>query len=128
MSSIHDYNIYQVEIKCGIGEILFYTNIVNEEQPKEKVVKFIGVIGHMFLHILEGNIIFDITKESPVKFFNNLKYDLQEYHKYGLRLNCSNQEDFSNSLALNEVSIYCINASYGLSGWVIAKEIEISEK
>ena len=128
MNSIHDHNINYIEIKCGMGEILFHTNLVNAEESEEKEVKFIGVIGHNFMNILEGNIIFDITKEKPDKFFTNHKSDLQEYQKYGLRLNCSNLDHFLNSLTLNSVSIYCINSSYGLSGWVIAKDMTITEK
>ena len=128
MNSIHDHSIYYIEIQCGIGEIIFHTHLVNAEEPEEKEVRFIGVIGHNFMNVLEGNIIFDITKEKPDQFFNNHESDLQEYQKFGLRLNCSNTEYFLNSLNLNGVSIFCINSSYGMSGWIIAKEMKITEK
>ena len=111
-----------------MGEILLHTNLVNEEHPEEKIIKFKGVIGHQFIHVLEGNIIFDILKENPEDFYKDHKSELLEYHSYGLRLNCENTEYFTNSLNLNGVSIYRIHSSYGLSGWIIAKEMIIKKK
>ena len=128
MSTIHDHSINYIEIKCGMGEILLHTNLVNEEHPEEKIIKFKGVIGHQFIHVLEGNIIFDILKENPEDFYKDHKSELLEYHSYGLRLNCENTEYFTNSLNLNGVSIYRIHSSYGLSGWIIAKEMIIKKK
>lgn len=81
-----------------------------------------------FYEEMEGNIIFDITEENPDEFFKNHESDLQVYQKNGLRLNCSNPEHFINSLTLNGVSVYCNDPSYGLSGWIIAKEMKITEK
>ncbi len=128
MNSLHDHCIEYIEIRCGAGEILFHTYLVNDENSEEKDVKFTGVIGHRFDNILEGNIIFDIKQIDSDDFFRIHELDLQEYQKYGLRLNCSNTEHFSNSIALNGVSIFCINSSYGLSGWIIAKEMKITDK
>lgn len=75
---------------------------------------------------LEGNVIFDILMEKPDEFFKSHKSELQEYQDYGLRLNCVNPEYFTNSLNLNSVSTFSIHSSYGLNGWIIAKEMNIT--
>jgi hypothetical protein len=128
MNSLHDYNIYSIEINCGACQIVFQTNLVDGENSDEKEIEFTGVIGHRFNNVLDGNIIFNIAEETPEDFYKSEKSFLQNYEKFGLRLNCTNLEHFSNSLHLNGVSIFRISSSYGLNGWIIAKKMKITPK
>ncbi|MTI49248.1 MAG: hypothetical protein FH761_15555 [Firmicutes bacterium] len=68
-----------------------------------------------------GSIIFDIEKYSIDYFIKN-NSDLLEKHKsYSWPMNYDTIEELREKLVREEYSYYVISSSYGLNGWILAK-------
>ena len=125
MKSLHDNNIYSIEIRCEKKTILLHTEFLEGEVPEYTDVIFNDVIWHQFQHILEGNILFDIEEWPPDNFFKEYKETLNTISRYGFPLDFNTGQEFCDVLSKKNMKIFVINSSYGLSGWLIAENMKL---
>ena len=125
MKSLHDNNIYSIEIRCEKKTILLHTEFLEGEVPEYTDVIFNDVIWHQFQHILEGNILFDIEEWPPDNFFKEYKETLNTISRYGFPLDFNTVQEFCDVLSKKNMKIFIINSSYGLSGWLIAENMKL---
>ena len=127
MNSLHDYYISKYEVFSSEKEIFFYVKYQDSEPYKNAVAKFSGVIGHHFEHSLSGNIILSLEEtENHSDFYKHSESELKRYRKYGLPLNTESSDKFVENLRVENLKIFEVYSSYGLSGWVISKNCEVS--
>lgn len=128
MTSIHDNNVYAVNILCGDKKIILHTEFIEKEPFEYTDVIFSGVITHQFNNVWEGNILLDIEKQNPTEFYNYFESDLKQKREYGLRIPTESADLFSSGVESNKLKIFEIFSSYGLSGWVICKDMNFKER
>lgn len=83
---------------------------------------FSGVVGHLLEHALAGNIVLDLGEIDSTTFYTREKQGLKRYQKYGLHLDATSLHSFLSDLAKRNLTCYELSTSYGLSGWIIARE------
>lgn len=128
MRSIHDNNIYSIEIRCEENIIILYTDYLRKDATEHTDIIFNGVMGHRFENVLKGNIILDIEEFEPEKFYTAFETALLSYGRYGFPLIFSDSESFCIAMLQKKLKSFVIDSSYGLSGWVIAKDMILKEK
>lgn len=123
MRSIHDNNIYAINIWCEENEIILHTEF-HERDPSEYTdIIFENAIAHYFEHVWEGNILLGIEEFNPIDFYNDYESRLKEDHKYGLPISVDSADIFSSEIKDKKLKIYVIDSSYGMSGWVICSKM-----
>lgn len=126
MKSVHDYVIYKYEVLSNENRIVFHTTYKDFSKSDNATIEFEGVIGHFFEHSLAGNIIFDITASDDLAtFYKDYEKDLLDYFKYGLPLEADTLNSFVKEMEKKRLKAFEISSSYGLSGWVIAKNCKV---
>jgi hypothetical protein len=125
MREIHDNNIYQILIDCENREITLFTQSERQEQPEFSNVVFTGVLAHHTLHAMQYNILFSIEQVDPREFFKTQYEESELLKKYTLPLSFNDAEGLAQALAKQHLSIYYIGSSYGMSGWVIAEDMQV---
>jgi hypothetical protein len=127
MISVHDNNVFAIDIRCEEKVIVLHTEFREGTPPEYVDVVFSGVVAHHFNHVLDGNILFDTTEETPQTFYEENKKYLREFRRYGLPINCDDSKAFVEQIIQQNLRIFEINPSYGLFGWVIAAKMEYVE-
>ena len=128
MISIHDNNVFAIDIRCEEKVIVLHTEFREGTPPEYVDVVFSGVVAHHFNHVLDGNILLDITEWQPRAFYEENSRYLLEFQKYGLPIDCGNSETFVEHFIQANLRVFIIYASYGMSGWVIAENLEYVER
>ncbi len=123
MKSVHDNNIYSIEIKCEDNVIILHTKSDDGEAPKKTDIILKGVLGHQFENVLEGNIILNIEEWESEKLYSEFETTLITYASYGFPLRFSNSEEFCIEMQRKNLKAFVINSSYGLSGWIVANNM-----
>lgn len=122
---LHDYEIldYSVDIiKQKLTLNLKMNNIF-------KKIIFNECIAHQFEYPIPGSIILDIELVNNINKFIDKKEDLfKKGIQYNWPIAVDSLIDLKNYLFKNNFQIYTIYSSYGLTGWVLAKGVEIIEK
>ena len=84
MISIHDNNVFAIDIRCEEKVIVLHTEFREGTLPECVDVVFSGVVAHRFDHVLDGNILLEITESQPGAFYEENSSYLREFQKYGL--------------------------------------------
>ena len=124
MKSFHDFNIFKYEVNCDKKSLTLY--LTEHHGSKSGVVEFEHVMGHHFVHVLEGNIVLDFEEYSASEFFQSFEKEVQTYQKYGLPIKTDGAEIFAAEALNKNLKFIVISSSYGLSGWVICKAVVVS--
>lgn len=124
MLNIHDNEIVSYEVDLQKSRITFQTLGSNEDSVIT-TIEFTDVLAHMFETQLQGSIIFDISTFEVSRFLKHNKELLEKQKNYGWPMHYEKIEDLLEHLQNEKYKYYVISASYGLNGWVIAKEYKI---
>ncbi|MGG3835499.1 hypothetical protein ABEV00_00555 [Paenibacillus thiaminolyticus] len=90
---------------------------------KEKVdIVFSSVFAHYFEPEISGSIILNIEKGDLIDFLKDNKELLTQGYEYSWPSDYNTTEELMEKLEIEGYSYYIINSSYGLNGWVLAKE------
>ncbi|WP_426451952.1 hypothetical protein ACP26L_07700 [Paenibacillus sp. S-38] len=124
MISIHDNEItsYQVDLKNH--RIIVYTEAPSNSELVE--VSFEGVLAHRFEAQLEGSIILDIQEYGLKGFFEDNKELLEKQKDYCWPLHYDSIDELSVRLTTEGYLYYVIYSSYGLNGWIVAKQYAVN--
>ena len=122
---VHDNRIlsYQVDFE---NEILTLKTQYNTDEIHEKTdVIFTGYLTHIFYNADKHSIIFDI-EEYPLNSFLENEYELLEEQKnYCWPINYETTNDLINYFQSNTYKVFSVASSYGLYGYVLAKEMNV---
>jgi hypothetical protein len=126
--SIHDNVLVSYEVQCDARTILLRTEHRVKNEPTKFVnVLFMGVQGYRFENDAFGNIIFDVETVAIDRFLTEHGAEISE--SYGMAGSpgpwAVNLETASGHLRKQAIQGFILSASYGLSGWVLAREVSI---
>lgn len=118
---MHDYIIcsYSVDLKNKTIEIC----AEYEEDMKRFFAQ--GVLTHSFETILEYNIILDIQEIALKSFIEQNKFVLEKKKQECWPINYETLDELKEFLYKNQYKYITIETSYGLQGWILAKEFRI---
>ena len=127
--SIHDNLLVSYEIQCEARTILLRTEYRVKNQPTEFVnVTFTGVQGYRFENDAFGNIILGLETVPLEQFLAEYGAEISKaYNAAGSPGPwAANLETASRYLSDNVVVAFILTSSFGLSGWILAREMSIS--
>lgn len=120
---MHDYIIstYTVDLKNKTIELCA------EDTSKKQISRFIAkdVLTHLFQGILEYNIILDIQESTPDSFIKENILILKEKKQECWPIDYQTIDELRDFLYKNKYKYIEIQCSYGLQGWILAKEFQI---
>lgn len=118
---MHDFYVdsYIVNIK----EKKLILNLSYEKQKKK--VCFAEVLTHHFDGILQDNQILDIEEDTIDNFIKHREKMIIDLQPYLWPLPYGTLQDLRQILLENQYKYIRIYSAYGLSGWVLAKEMEV---
>ncbi|QQO22456.1 hypothetical protein JJB98_22245 [Bradyrhizobium diazoefficiens] len=133
LPSLHDYFLISYEVHCEARRITLRTRPDTRPHPGispslDRVVLFDGVEGYHFEGDAFGNIIFSLT-EVPVE---KLLLDHQTEINDSYRMSGAPgpwAADLSSAgamLGAKGIRGFELSSSYGLSGWLLAKQVEVT--
>ena len=126
--SIHDNFLVAYEVRCKERTITLRTEYDYEGTPTEftKIV-FTGVQGYRFNDDAFGNIIYGLDEVPVEQVLEKHRAQIAEsYHMAGAPGPwAANLETAAAFLTAQGVKGFILSSSWGLSGWVIAKEVSI---
>lgn len=123
MLSIHDNEIVSYEVNFQERKITLHT--ICENSDSVTVIEFIDVLTHMFETQVQGSIILDISTLEVSRFIKHNKELLEKQKNYGWPMHYGTTEDLLEHLQNEKYDYYVISASFGLNGWIIAKNYQI---
>lgn len=123
MLNIHDNEIISYEVDFLKSRIIIQT--LNGNENSITTIEFTDILAHGFETELQGSIIFDIRTFVVNDFLESNKELLEKQKNYGWPIYYENIEDLLEHLQNEKYNYYVISASYGLNGWVIAKEYKV---
>jgi hypothetical protein len=125
MSIVHDNIIKSYLVDFEKETLIFKTQY--EAQENTDVI-FTGYLTHIFCCEIKNNIIFDI-KEHPLNEFLKDEQELLEKQKNSAwPVSYDTTADLLNYLQVNKYKAFFVSSSLGLSGWVLAKQMDIITK
>jgi hypothetical protein len=129
LPSFHDDFLVSYEVNCETRQIKLRAKrdpripVVDQERTSRTIV-FNGVEGYQFENDNFGNIIFSLDAVSVEQILAGYGSQIAESYRVGRAPN-SWAADLSSApqvLAAKGVQGFVLSSSYGLSGWVLAKE------
>ncbi len=124
MVSIHDNEIILYEVNLNKSKIKFQT-LQSHQDSAITYIEFIDVFAHEFETPLKGSILLDISTSEISQFLQHNQELLAKQKSYGWPIDYTTNEELITHLQKENLNYYIISASYGLSGWVVAKRYEI---
>jgi hypothetical protein len=127
MSKVHDNIIkaYRVdfEVLTLTMNTLYYghTNKIIENTD----IIFTGYLTHIFGAAHEQNIIMDIEEWSIHQFLEHKSELLNDNKNYGWPISYKTENELIKFLQTNKYKIFEVASSFGLCGWVFAKQMDI---
>jgi len=126
--SIHDNRLISYEVQCEARTILLRTEYRVKSKPTEFTnVTFKDVQGYHFEHDAFGNIIFGLETMPMEQFLAEYGTEISEYYRMAGSPGpwAENLGTALGYLQEQGVQAFILSSSYGLSGWVLAREISI---
>jgi hypothetical protein len=121
---IHDNEIISYEVHLKNQKIIIHTEYHELKVVKSTKIVFSDVLVHFFENELSGSIIFDIKEYSLNQFFKDNNELLEKQKNYCWPMDYNTIKELTGILLKEQFSYYVISSSYGLSGWVLAKNYE----
>ncbi|WP_410985705.1 hypothetical protein [Bacillus cereus] len=124
MVSVHDNTIISYQVNLEKKEIRMHTLT---ESERNVYIVFSGVLAHFFETHLSHSIIFNIDEDPLLNFFKENKKLLEEQKPRCWPIPYKDIKELEETLVKENYIYYNICSSYGLTGWVLAKKLEILE-
>lgn len=122
---MHDDYIVTYNVNLKRKEVIIQTYNSNEKIQRE--VHFFNVLTHSFKCIIDYNIISDIQECEINCFINDNQEELKKMEGYCWPIDYQSNQDLIDFLIFNEYKYIKINSSYGMFGWILAKDYQISK-
>lgn len=125
MPSLHDNIILSYEVDLENERIRMCTRS-SHDVPKNMDVLFSGVMAHAFDTPLHGSIILDLDEWDIEHFIPYNRELLESGMGQGWPVSYDSYDELQIRLIEEKYKYMVISSSYGLSGWVLAKNVETS--
>lgn len=125
MPKIHDNEIISYEVDLKNQKIIMHTEYYDSKFIERICIVFSDVLVHFFENELSGSIIFDIEEYSLNQFVKDNSKLLEKQKNYCWPMDYDTIKELTENLLKEQFSYYVISSSYGLGGWVLAKNYEI---
>lgn len=125
LPSFHDDYVAGYEVDCDGRQIKLHIRpgVSDAKQARVTTVVFTGVEGYHFENDAFGNIILDLVAVPMTWFISQYRDELAESSRYGaLGAWASDLEAAPRVLTEQGIQTFVLSSSYGLSGWVLARE------
>jgi hypothetical protein len=128
LPSLHDWFLISYEVHCEARRITLRARPDTRPDPapnpaSDRVIIFDGVEGYHFWDDAFDNIIFSLTEISIDKVLSDYRSEIEEYRVSGaLGPWADDLNSASAVLGAKGVRGFALSSSYGLSGWLLAKE------
>jgi len=128
--SVHDNLVYGFTVDCERKRIVLYTEFRDGEAEEYTDVIFGGALAHHFQDVLASNILFGIEEVDVEKAVQEWKQRFVEGRPYGWPEGVEYREIGELVTALRERGLksFYISSSYGMGGFVLAREMRISAR
>ena len=126
--SVHDNLLISYEVRCEERTILLRTEHRVENEPTEFInVIFKGVQGYRFENDAFGNILFGLETVAVEQFLTEYGAEISESYKMAGSPGpwAANLGTASAYLREQGMQGFILSSSFGLSGWVLARDISI---
>ena len=125
MKKLHDDYIigYSVDLK----EKSVIIQVYNKAEKKQRKIYFSEVLTHSFKCILEFNIILDIYECAINRFVQDNQEELTKLEGYCWPIDYDTEQELIAFLTANDYKYIKIEASCGMSGWILAKSYWLDE-
>ena len=129
LPSFHDDHLVGYEVECEVRQIRLHIRAVaSETEPAGvRTVVFTGVEGYHFENDAFGNIILDLEAVTLTQFVSQGRGELAaSYRMSGAPGTWASDIDTApRVLSERGIQAYVLSSSYGLSGWVLAREASV---
>jgi hypothetical protein len=128
MSQVHDNIILSYEVDLQNDLIRLHTRYDYEQKQEATEIIFTGVLTHLFEHQLKGSIIFDIGESDISSFIkdNNALLLINQIYSWPKMYNTL--DELEKDLVKERYKYIILMSSYGMNGWVLAKNYEINTR
>ncbi len=129
--SLHDNFLVGYEVKSEAREIRLHTEWRDQGEPFERTtVLFSGVEAYDFRDDCLGNIIFALTEVTPESIVTPRLAEIQERNRISgwPRFWRDSQDEALNYLKARATRGFEFSSSYGMTGWVLAREIQMFDE
>jgi hypothetical protein len=126
--SVHDNLLISYEVQCEARTITLRTEYRESDRPtKFTNVIFEGVEGYSLQNDAFGNIIFDVESVSVDALLTQFGAEITESHRMGGSPGpwAANLDSAKGYLSERGIRGFLLSSSYGLSGWVLAREMSL---
>lgn len=127
--SIHDNNVISYEVHCEARTIVLRTEYRVKNEPTEFTnLIFKGVQGYCFENDAFGNIILDLDTVTIEQLLAEYGTTISESYRMAGAPGpwAGDLETAPGLLREQGLQGFILSSSYGLSGWVLAREVSIS--
>lgn len=129
LPSFHDDYVVGYEVDCEVREIKVHIKpaVSLGEQDGCRTVLFSGVEGYQFQNDAFGNIVLDLEIVTTAGFVSEHRGDLAESFRRSGALGkwAADLDNAPRLLSEQGIQAFVLSSSYGLSGWVLAKEASV---
>lgn len=128
LPSLHDDFVISYEVNCETRQIKLHTKPDPRDPAKRdqrpRTIVFDGVEGYQFEHDAFGNIIFSLDAVSIEQVLADYGSGIAESYRMSGAPGpwAADLASAAQVLAAKGVKGFVLSSSYGLSGWVLAKE------
>lgn len=122
---MHDYEVISYEINLKDEKIKLIAQLPGAKN--QAYLKFDGVLAHYFENELSGSIILDVVEETLTNFLSYNKNLLDERKNQAWPMYYKEISQLEEKLKSENLKYYIIGSSYGLGGWVLAKNMIIED-
>ena len=132
LPSFHDDYVIGYEVDCEARQIKLHVRPAASlaEQAGLSTLIFTGVAGYHFENDAFGNIIFDLQAVTTTEFVSQYGSELAESFRMSGALDTWARDLDAAPRVLSEQGIqaFVLRSSYGLSGWVLAREAFVAPR
>ncbi len=126
--SIHDNNVYAYLVQCEQKRIVLHSEYKDGPSIEFTDVIFSGVVAHHFENVLNGNILFDITEVEIEQIVQRWADLFARRKNYAWPVVYDTPEELISFLNLQRIKGFEIGSSFGMTGWVLAENMELRER
>jgi hypothetical protein len=132
LPSLHDYFLVSYEVQCEARRIMLRVRRDTRPHPSpdpvlDRTIVFEGVEGYHFWNDAFGNVIFSLTEVSIDKVLVDHWSEIKESHRMSGAPGpwAGDLDSAAATLGPRGVRGFELSSSYGLSGWILAKEAAV---
>lgn len=125
MPSIHDNHILSYEVDFQNETLVMRTIDPYNENAKIIDVIFSGYLAHFFTDVQKVNILSEIDEYPLNKFLERKSGYLEDVKGYAWPVMCDTEKELLDYLQESNYKPFLVGSSWGLSGWVLCKKMEI---